>query len=294
MARGNVAVGMLAPIFHSLPLTFFHLATHILFVELIFMGTGTSMGVPAIASEPEGLDLTNPHNWRTRASVHVVMGGKHFQVDAGPEFRMQCLACNIREVDYFLLTHAHADHIMGMDDLRRFCAMRTEEQGPLPVYSYPQHLDRVRTVFHYAIREKPEFKYYPTFGPTDMPECLKLEGVGKIWSTPMPHGKTIVMGLIFEEAATGQRLGYFTDCHAMPEAARNLCQDLDVLIIDALRERSHPSHLNIEGALEIIDAIKPKQTYFIHMNYEVDEATIQPKLPDGVALAWDGLRVDLG
>ena len=125
-------------------------------MEIIFMGTGTSQGVPMIAHDPEKLDLQNPKNWRSRSSIHVVMDGCHIQVDAAQEFRLQCIQNNIQQIDYFVLTHGQADHILGMDDLRRFCDLLGGKS--IPIYSSEIGLKRVREIFPYAIREKPEFR----------------------------------------------------------------------------------------------------------------------------------------
>ncbi|MFM9147632.1 MAG: MBL fold metallo-hydrolase, partial [Verrucomicrobiota bacterium] len=121
-------------------------------MEIIVMGCGTSQGVPLPAHDNPGLDLKEPRNWRTRASVHVVIEGHHVQVDAAPEFRLQCIHNDIRKVDTFILTHGHADHVLGIDDLRQFC---TNQGGlAIPVHSTPTGLDRVRAIFPYALMER--------------------------------------------------------------------------------------------------------------------------------------------
>ena len=139
-------------------------------MELIFLGTGTSQGVPMIAHPDGGCDLSNPKNWRTRSSIHVEMGGHHIQVDAAPEFRMQCIQNQIDRVDTFILTHSHADHIMGMDDLRRFCDLKGGVA--LPVYSSEDGVRRIREIFPYAIMERPRVSGYPAFKLESMPATL--------------------------------------------------------------------------------------------------------------------------
>jgi phosphoribosyl 1,2-cyclic phosphate phosphodiesterase len=160
-------------------------------MEIVFLGTGTSQGVPMIAYDDHDCDLTNPKNWRTRSSVHVVMDGVHIQVDAAPEFRMQCLWNKIPRVDHFILTHGHSDHMMGMDDLRRFCQILGDRA--IPVYSQEIGLERVGHAFAYAMGDKPLHKGYPAFKLELMPSCLELP-CGRIYSTVLPHGRFEVLG----------------------------------------------------------------------------------------------------
>lgn len=259
-------------------------------MEVIFLGTGTSQGVPMIAHEWPDLDLDNPRNWRTRPSIHVVMGGTHIQIDAAQEFRMQCLANDIRAVDLFLLTHGHADHILGMDDLRRFCVVR--DSDPLPVYSTEEHLRRVREIYPYATGPRPEGRYYPHFKLQEMPESLDL-GVGTIRCTRLPHGPVEVLGFVFTEEASGRRVAYFTDCKEVPEEAVDLASGADVVVLDALQPRPHPTHMSVDEALAAAERIGGKQTWFTHLTFFMDDATWADRLPPGVALAWDGLRIQI-
>lgn len=255
------------------------------------MGTGTSQGVPMIAQDEEHCcDLTDNRNWRSRTSAHIKVGGLSVQVDAAPEFRLQCVSNKIREIDLFVLTHGHADHVLGMDDLRRFIDLRGGDA--LPVYSSPEGLDRIRAIYPYAIRAKPEFKGYPAFSLQEMPELLELPGV-RIYSTPLPHGRVDVLGLVFEEFETGKRLAYYTDCKFLPDAAKELAREVDVLVLDALRPLPHPTHMCIHEAIESAHELKAKQTYFTHMTFHVDYARDSVNLPEKVSFAYDGLRVEL-
>lgn len=258
-------------------------------MELIFLGTGTSQGVPVIAFDGHECDLTNPKNWRTRTSVHVVMGGARFQVDASPEFRLQCVWNRIPAIDYFILTHGHSDHIAGMDDLRRFCDLR--DGHALPVYSSEEGVGRVREVFPYAIGDRPKYRGYPAFRPELMPPRLELP-CGVVHSFPLPHGEIEVLGLVFEEGITGKRIAYFTDCHEVGPGARACAKGAEVLVIDALRPEPHPTHLSIPEALEIAADIGAGRTFFTHMTHKIDHDRMSARLPSGIALAWDGLRVE--
>jgi phosphoribosyl 1,2-cyclic phosphate phosphodiesterase len=259
-------------------------------LELIFLGTGTSQGVPVIAFDGHECDLNNPKNWRTRTSIHVVMGGTRIQVDAAPEFRLQCVWNQIPAIDYFILTHGHSDHIAGMDDLRRFCDLR--DGLALPVYSSAEGVRRVREVFPYAIGDRPKYRGYPAFRLELMPPRLELP-CGSVDSFPLPHGEIDALGLVFEERHSGHRVAYFTDCHEVGPEARARAKGADVLVIDALRPEPHPTHLSIPEAMEVAADVGAAQTFFTHVTHRVDHERMSRELPRGIAVAWDGLRVEL-
>lgn len=242
-------------------------------------------------AQPEGsCDLENPKNWRTRTSVHVEMGGHHIQVDAAPEFRLQCIWNHVTQVDTFILTHPHADHILGMDDLRRFCDLNGGLA--LPVYSSEEGLQRVRDIFPYAILDQPKVKGYPAFSLRPMPGVLDLPG-GTVQSVYLPHGPMQVLGLVFTEVETGKRFAYFTDCKEVPEKARQLAADSDLLVLDGLRPNPHPSHMTIGEAVETAVAIGAQRSFLTHMTYSVDQASAEADFPENISLAYDGLRVKL-
>lgn len=259
-------------------------------MELIFMGTGTSQGVPMIAFDNHHCDLSDLRNHRTRASAHVVMGGHHIQIDAGPEFRMQCLANDIRQIDTFILTHGHADHVMGMDDMRRFCDQR--EGGAVDVYTSEEGEARVRAVYPYAVGEKARFKGYAAFRLHRMPEVLELPG-GTVRSCFLPHGSIEVLGLVFEEKATGRRLAYYTDCKEVGERAREIARQVDILVIDGFRPEPHPTHLSIGEAVRVAEELGARKAYLTHLTHHVDHATVSLQLPPEVRLPYDGLRVEV-
>jgi phosphoribosyl 1,2-cyclic phosphate phosphodiesterase len=264
-------------------------------MRLIFLGTGTSQGVPTIAHPPgSGPDLDDPRNWRTRSSVHVVIDGCHVQVDAAPELRLQCIHNRITQVDAFILTHAHADHILGMDDLRRFIDLR--DGVALPVYSTADGLTRVREIYPYAIRPRPEFSGYPAFQPELLPlhpQVLRLPGGGTLRATLLPHGRMQVLGLLFEEAASGRRLAYYTDCKRLTPEALELARGVDVAVLDALRPHPHPTHMCIDEAVEAARALGASRSFFTHMTFHVDHAADSARLPAGMDFAHDGLVVEI-
>lgn len=257
-------------------------------MEVIFLGTGTSQGVPMIAQPKSGCDMDNPKNWRTRTSIHVEMGGHHIQVDAAPEFRMQCINNGIEQLDTFILTHGHADHVLGMDDLRRFCDLKGGVA--LPVYSSAEGLERVKAIFPYAIMDQPVHRGYPAFKVAPMPECLELPG-GTVESVYLPHGKVQVLGLVFTEAETAKKLTYYTDCKEVGEEAKLIAEGSDVVVLDGLRPQPHPAHMTIEEATTTATAMGAPISFLTHMTFMVDHETAEEELPKNIHLAYDGLRV---
>lgn len=259
-------------------------------MEVIFLGTGTSQGVPMIACDCAVCRSPDPRNRRTRASVHVVMDGLHVQVDAAPEFRLQCLREDIRKLDFFILTHGHADHVVGMDDLRRFCDLIGGQA--LTVYTTGEGMARVLAIFPYTIAERPVSKGYAAFKLVEMPPVLELPQ-GTIRSTLLPHGGLNTLGLVFEEKSSGRRVAYYNDCKRIPREAVALAAEADLVILDGLRVEPHPSHMNIEEACAAAAEIKGKRTLLTHLTHGIDHSTWSGRLPPGIELAYDGLRVRL-
>ncbi len=260
-------------------------------MEIIVLGSGTSHGVPMIGCACPVCTSTDPRDQRDRASIHVVLGGRRIQVDAGPEFRRQTIRERIPAIDEFILTHGHADHVLGMDDLRRYCDLRTD--GIIPVYCTDEGEERVRALYPYALRPRGEVPDgYARFDLRRMPARLELpEGV--IESSPLPHGRIETLGLVFTEHATGARFAYFTDCKSIPPAARALAAGADVLLIDGLRPQPHTTHLNIEEALAEAAKIGAKQTYLTHLAHAVAHADEDRLLGPHARFAYDGLRITL-
>jgi phosphoribosyl 1,2-cyclic phosphate phosphodiesterase len=257
-------------------------------MEVIFLGTGTSQGVPMIAQAPGSVNLANPRNWRMRSSIHVVMGATRIQVDAAQEFRLQCVREDIRDADVFILTHGHADHILGMDDLRRFCDELPDHV--LPVYSTPEGLARIRQVYPYAVGERPAARGYPCFRLREMPARLELPG-GVVHSVLLPHGDVQTLGLVFEEADTGKKFVYYCDCKEVGEPARSLARGAEVVVLDGLRPHAHPTHMTISEAVAVAQAINAPRTFLTHMTFQVDYDACETSLPPNIRLAYDGLRL---
>ena len=259
-------------------------------MEVIFLGTGTSQGVPMIACGCAVCRSEDPRNRRTRTSIHVVLDGLHIQVDAAPEFRLQCLRERIEALDFFILTHGHADHIAGMDDLRRFCDLLGG--NALTVYSTTEGMGRVLAMYPYAMAERPIAKGYAAFRLLEMPAAIDLPQ-GTIQSTLLPHGGINTLGLVFTERSSGRRLAYYTDCKRVPREAVELARGVDALVLDGLRPTPHPSHLSIAEAIEVAREIGAPTTGLTHLTHHTDHGPAEAELPERVRFAYDGLRLSL-
>lgn len=259
-------------------------------MEVIFLGTGTSQGVPMIACDCAVCTSTDLRNHRTRASIHVVMDGLHIQVDAAPEFRLQCLREKISWVDLFILTHGHADHVVGMDDLRRFCDLLGG--NALTVYTTDEGMSRVLSIYPYTIMERPVVRGYAAFKLEIMSETLELPQ-GTIQSTLLPHGGVNTLGLIFTERSSGRKFVYYTDCKRVPRDAVALAKGADVVVLDGLRPLPHPSHMSIPEAVEMAQEIAAPLTYLTHITHLSEHTAAEADLPPSIRLAHDGLRLVL-
>jgi len=259
-------------------------------MEVIFLGSGTSQGVPMIACGCAVCTSSDPRNHRTRASIHVVMDGLHVQVDAPPEFRLQCLRERIDWLDFFILTHGHADHVVGMDDLRRFCDLHGGQA--LTVYATEEGMVRVKAIFPYAVADRPLAKGYAAFKLQPMPALLDLPQ-GKIYSTLLPHGSINTLGLVFEEKSSGKKFVYYNDCKLVPAAAMALAKGADAVVLDGLRPEPHGSHMSIDEACATAVEIGCANTYITHTTHHTDYGQWSPKSHSGVQLAYDGLRLKL-
>lgn len=257
-------------------------------LKLQFLGTGTSVGVPQIGCTCPTCLSRDPRDKRRRSGLYVIGDKVRFVVDTPPEFRIACLELGISRVDAVLVTHAHMDHIAGFDDIRRFNTLNGEI--PMRCCAAPETIESLRRVFPYITERaneqglfRPMIHFEPVEGEFD---------VADVHVTPLPvvHGPR-TNGYLFEIG--GRRAAYISDCHEIPDETLEKIRGVDVLVLNCLRERFHPTHLNREAALAYVDKIGPGRTYFIHMCHDVKHAEFEAGLPDGVKLSYDGLVVEV-
>ena len=257
-------------------------------MRLTFLGTGTSFGVPQVGCGCAVCRSTDPRDRRSRSAVLIEAGEARILIDTPPELRLQLLAAGVPRLDAVLYTHEHADHTNGIDDLRIFSVRQREA---LPLYGPPETLERLRTGFPYIFDDS-----VPAYEGTSKPD-LTLH--------PLEAGHTTrivgvdVLPLAFQHGhirVYGYRLGalaYITDVKAIPEAERRELLGLDVLVLNALWWRPHPTHLSIPEAVQTAQALGARRTYLTHLTHETGHAALAAQLPAGIVPAHDGLTVEV-
>ena len=255
--------------------------------ELTFLGTGTSQGVPMICCSCPVCTSTDPRDQRTRSSVYIKTSEVAFVVDTGPDFRAQCLREKLCHLDAVVYTHAHTDHIMGFDDLRRFCDVHPDHK--LPIHASPETMADLQRVFRFAFDGTARFPGYLHPDPHLVDGPFQL-GDLELTPLPVPHGRITVNGYLFTR--NGRKLfAYLSDCKAVPDPVRELIEGVEILSLDALRHRPHPTHMSLDEALEAAAAVRAGQTYLTHLCHDLGHVETEKILPPNVHVAYDGLKL---
>lgn len=255
-------------------------------MTLTFLGSSTSVGIPVIGCTCPTCTSTDPKNTRLRSSIHIQTPTHSILVDSGPDLRQQALRHNLTTVDAVLYTHNHLDHVTGFDELRAFCWRRTE---PLPLYGPQETIDSLKTMFAWAFAKTNTYKGYIQPDPIPISAPFKL---GETTITPLPvqHGSVETIGYRFD-TPNAQSIAYIPDAKSFPQTTLDLIQNIDILIIDALRPETHPTHLSITESVEIAKNLNAKQTYLTHISHETNYPQEQKNLPQNIQFAHDTLTI---
>ncbi|MGE0043561.1 MAG: MBL fold metallo-hydrolase [Vicinamibacterales bacterium] len=253
-------------------------------VRVTFLGSGTSHGVPMIGCTCATCRSDDPRDTRLRPSIHLqVEGGPSILVDTSTDLRQQALRAGLVRVDAILFTHSHADHIMGLDEVRRFNAV---QGSAIPIWADAFTASELRRTFSYVFDPPaqlgggiPQVALHTIDGP------FEAAGV-PVTPVPLMHGTRPVLGFRVGPFA------YLTDCSALPAAAWPLLEGVELLVLDALRHRPHPTHFTVAQALDVVGTLAPRRAWFTHICHDLPHAATNATLPDGVELAYDGLVID--
>jgi phosphoribosyl 1,2-cyclic phosphate phosphodiesterase len=257
-------------------------------MRLTFLGTGTSFGVPQIGCDCAVCRSTDPRDKRTRSGAVLEAAGSTILIDTPPELRLQLITSGFSSVDAVVYTHEHADHINGIDDLRIFSVRRRE---PLPLYGPAETLERLRSSFNYIFNDavrpfegtsKPSLRLHVA----EPDRVIDVAGV-KVLPLAFEHGHLRVFGYRFG------KLAYITDVKAIGEAERERLRGLEVLVLNALWWRPHPTHMSIDEAIETAQSLGARRTYLTHLTHETGHADLEARLPSGILPAYDGLGVEI-
>jgi len=256
-------------------------------LKVTVLGSGTSMGVPTLGCPCRVCKSNDPHDKRLRPSVLISRGGQNVVIDTTPDFRQQALRIGLERLDAILLTHGHADHILGFDDIRPF---NIRQRAALPVYSNKETFNVIRRVFAYVFDDKPTLSTVPSVTLNTVHGPFELLGIPFV-PVPLFHGEMEVLGFRFGRAA------YLTDFSNVPDSSMSLLEDLDELVLDALRDVPHPMHQTVEQALALIQQLKPRRAWFTHIAHDLPHAETNERLMKmgfpHVQLAYDGLAFEV-
>ncbi|MFY0604872.1 MAG: MBL fold metallo-hydrolase [Flavobacteriaceae bacterium] len=253
-------------------------------MKVTFLGTGTSQGIPMIANNDPVCLSKDTRDKRLRSSIMVSWDNCTFIIDCGPDFRQQMLRENVQSIDGVLFTHEHSDHTAGIDDLRPF----TYQMGEVPIYAKERVLENLKIRFGYIFATENRYVGAPKLAENCITnESFNLKGV-KVSPIEVMHGKLPITAYRFGDMA------YITDLKTISESEKEKLQNLEVLIVNALRIEEHPTHLNLEEALSFVNEVKPRRTYFTHISHKLGfHEEVQKRLPKNVFLSYDGLSIDI-
>ncbi len=267
--------------------------------KLLFLGTGTSAGVPMIGCDCAVCKSTDPLNHRLRSSAYLKAGDLRILIDTSPDFREQALRADIRRIDATLITHAHVDHLFGLDDIRRINTVQGET--PMPLYASPSALEDIRRIFDYIFKPNVPGTYRPKLDlrASDAPFAIApADGSCEaIHVTPfaVTHGWTHTQGFRFDFCE--RSLAYMPDLNSLPNESMETIRGVDVLVLDTLRYRPHPTHLSLDQSLEIIANVGPGRAYLTHICHDMDHSSLVADLDTRglphVRPAYDGLEIEI-
>ncbi|MBV9303414.1 MAG: MBL fold metallo-hydrolase [Acidobacteriaceae bacterium] len=253
--------------------------------SILVLGSGTSVGVPMIGCRCQVCSSTDPRDKRLRPSILLRLGSKRVLIDTSPDFRYQALRFGIDRLDAILYTHSHADHILGLDDVRPFNFMSRQE---IPIYASAETLEVIERTFVYVFDKSPTESSRPRLTL----HCFEDEPIfiDRIEIVPIraSHGKGTVHGFKFGDCA------YLTDHSEIPPQSLERLSGLDVLFLDALRHNPHPTHSTVEESLRTVESLAPKRAFFTHVSHDLLHAKVELRLPAHVRLAYDGLEIPIG
>ena len=253
-------------------------------MEITFLGTGTSQGIPMIANNHPVCLSDDPKDKRLRSSVMIEWNDVRYIIDCGPDFRQQMLRENVQSINGVFFTHEHSDHTAGIDDLRPY----TYQMGEVPIYARQRVIDNLKVRFAYIFETENRYAGAPKLQENIIPEKpFKLHGV-EITPIEVMHGRLPIHAYRFGDVV------YITDLKTISDQEKEKLQGLEILIVNALRIEEHPTHLNLDEALEFVKEINPKRAYFTHISHRLGfHAEVEKLLPENVFLSYDGLQINL-
>ena len=256
-------------------------------MRVTFLGTGTSYGIPMPGCGCAVCRSADPRDKRFRTAIWVEAGGVCLLIDTPPDLRSQCLAHDVRRIDGVLMTHAHADHVFGFDDLRSYTNNMVE---PMPVWASAGTAEALRRIFDYLDKPPIPGTSLARISLRTAEAPFEFRGI-RLTPLPAEHGRADMIGWKIEHE--GRAFAAIPDCKRLPPETIALCRGADLAVVDALRIRPHPTHMNFEEAGAVLAQIGAKRSLVIHLCHEVSHAQAEQLLPTGMAPAYDGLQVDL-